>query len=68
MRHLVRRCAAFVTLAGLAALLAGCVYDPYTGGYYPCCTYPYHPYRPYAPYNGYPGYDYPPPNQAPPPR
>ncbi len=37
----------------LTALLAGCVYDPYTGMYVPCCTYPYaYPYR----YPGYPAY------------
>ena len=35
-----------------ALLLGGCVYDPYTGGYMPCCNY-------YGPSYGY-GYHYPP--------
>jgi hypothetical protein len=43
-------------------LLGGCVYDPYTGTYYPCCTYPA-PYG-YAPYYPYP---YPPPQYGYPP-
>jgi len=44
-------------------LLGGCVYDPYTGSYYPCCTYPApYAYVPYNPYR-YPSapYGYPPP-------
>lgn len=60
----MRGCAAIVALAGVAALLGGCVYDPYTGGYYPCCSYPYGYYRPPGPYypppqgypSGQPGY------------
>lgn len=79
MRHVMRRCGGLALLLGLAAMLAGCVYDPYTGGYYPCCSYPYHPYRPYAaPYYATPGYatpgygypaqpGYPPPPNYPPP-
>ena len=54
----MRRSAVIVALAGVAALLGGCVYDPYTGGYYPCCSYPYGYYRSPAPYypppQGYP--------------
>jgi hypothetical protein len=38
-------------------MLAGCVYDPYTGGYYPCCAYPYQAYG--SPYYRAPGYGYP---------
>lgn len=62
-----------VSLAA-AALVAGCVYDPYTGTYVPCCAnygypYPYPPpvyaYPPYGPYP--PGYGGPPPNGGPPP-
>ena len=59
------RVVASLGFLGVAALLAGCVYDPYTGGYYPCCSYP-HPYAyppyyapyPYGPpaYYGPPGY------------
>ena len=55
---MVRRCGALAMLLGLAVTLGGCVYDPYTGGYYPCCTYPYQPYAaPY--YYGTPGYSSP---------
>ncbi len=54
----MRRSAVIVALAGLAALLGGCVYDPYTGGYYPCCSYgnPAYRYPPayYPPPQGYP--------------
>jgi len=58
------RYAAIAALAGVAALLGGCVYDPYTGAYYPCCSYPYGYYRPPPPYyppppgypSGSPGY------------
>ena len=53
-----------------ALLLAGCVYDPYVGGWVPCCTYGYGygyryppPYSPYGPY-GYP-YGAPSPSAAP---
>ena len=47
-----------LALTGAALLLAGCVYDPYTGTYMPCCNYygyPYYRYPPpyYSPY-GYP--------------
>jgi len=48
------RTRAVLALAGAAALLSGCVYDPYTGGYYPCCNY-----------YGYPYYRYPPPAYPP---
>ena len=55
-----------LALAGVAALLGGCVYDPYTGTYVPCCNYYGYPYgyaypRPYyrpAPY-AYPQGGYP---------
>jgi hypothetical protein len=60
-----------LALAGVAAVLSGCVYDPYTGTYVPCCNYYGYPYgyaypRPYyrpAPYaypqGGYPQGGYP---------
>ena len=51
----MRRLGAVVALAGAAALLSGCVYDPYTGTYNPCCSY-----------YGYPYYRYPPPYYPPP--
>ncbi len=55
----MRRVATILALAAAAALLAGCVYDPYTGTWMPCCGYygnPYYGYPgPYAPY-GYPPY------------
>ena len=51
----MRRLGAVVALAGAATLLSGCVYDPYTGTYYPCCSY-----------YGYPYYRYPPPYYPPP--
>jgi hypothetical protein len=55
----MRRLGAVVVLAGAAALLSGCVYDPYTGAYYPCCSYygnPAYRYPPayYPPPQGYP--------------
>jgi hypothetical protein len=66
---MMRRCGGLAALLGLAAMLSGCVYDPYTGGYYPCCAYPYHPYHPYPPpYYGNPGYGYPAQPAYPPPR
>jgi len=66
-----------LALAGVAAVLGGCVYDPYTGAYVPCCSYYGYPYgygygygyprsyyyRP-APY-GYPQGPYSGPQQAP---
>ncbi len=57
----MRRIGAVLALAGAAALLSGCVYDPYTGAYYPCCNYYGYPYYrpPQQPY--YP----PPPNYGP---
>jgi hypothetical protein len=54
---MMRRCGGLAVLLGLAAMLAGCVYDPYTGGYYPCCAYPYQAYG--SPYYRAPGYGYP---------
>ena len=71
MRHVMRLCGGLVVAIGMAATLAGCVYDPYTGAYYPCCAYPYQPYA--APYYRAPGYGYPaqpgyPPPAYPPPR
>ena len=42
-----------IALVLATGVLAGCVYDPYTGTYVPCCgTYGY-------PYYGYPSYRYP---------
>jgi hypothetical protein len=59
----MRQGTAILVLVGAAALLAGCVYDPYTGALVPCCNY----YG--SPYYGYPGpyspYGYPPPNGTP---
>jgi hypothetical protein len=54
----MRRIAATLALAAAAALLGGCIYDPYTGGMVPCCSYYGYPYgyrypAPYYPY-GYP--------------
>lgn len=35
---------------GLVLAIAGCVWDPYTQSYVPCCAYPYgYPYPVYAP-------------------
>ena len=51
----MRRGGPILALAAVL-LLGGCVYDPYTGTYVPCCNYYAYPY-------GYPyGYRYPPPN------
>ena len=61
----MRRIATLLALMATASLLAGCVYDPYTGTYAPCCNYYSYPYYryPYYPY-GYPGpYMTPPPAQ-----
>ena len=59
----MRQGTAILVLVGAAALLAGCVYDPYTGALVPCCNY----YG--SPYYGYPGpyspYGYPPPYGTP---
>ncbi len=53
----MRRFIAIFALTGAAALLTGCVYDPYTGAMVPCCGYYGNPYYrspgPYSPY-GYP--------------
>jgi hypothetical protein len=54
----MRRVATTLALAAAAALLCGCVYDPYTGALAPCCAYYGYPYgyrypAPYPPY-GYP--------------
>jgi hypothetical protein len=51
----MQRAAAMLALAAAAALLGGCVYDPYTGTYAPCCDYYGYPYGyrypgPYPPY------------------
>ena len=68
----MQRIAGLLALALTAALLAGCVYDPYTGTYAPCCGYygnpyygnPYYRYPPpYAPY-GYPSGTYTAPPQS----
>ena len=71
----MQRIPALLALMLTAALLAGCVYDPYTGTYVPCCgyygypyyRYPYYPYyrypQPYAPY-GYPSGPYQAPQQS----
>ena len=69
----MQRIAGLLALTLTAALLVGCVYNPYTGTYAPCCGYygnpyygnPYYRYPPpYAPY-GYPSGPYmaPPQNQ-----
>ena len=51
----MRRIAALLTLTLTASLLAGCVYDPYSGTWVPCCNYYGYPYY------RYPYYRYPPP-------
>jgi hypothetical protein len=53
----MQRIAWLLALTLAAALLSGCVYDPYTGTYRPCCGY--YGYYGY-PYYGYPYYRYPP--------
>lgn len=62
-----RRGVTWALLLTTATMLGGCVYDPYTGGYYPCCSgYPYQPPPPYYGYQRYPGTPpayYPPPGQ-----
>ncbi len=63
-RSMIRSGAA-VLLVAATGLLAGCVYDPYTGSYYPCCSYPSYGYGPvYPPAYGYPAYPYPPSGEA----
>lgn len=49
------RLGAALALLAAGAALSGCVYDPYTGTYVACCTYPYaYPYPTYvAPYPAY---------------
>ncbi len=63
----MRRTAALSALTLGVSLLAGCVYDPYTGTWAPCCNYygyPYYRYPPpYYPY-GYPPGPYTPPPQT----
>ena len=46
----MRRIAGLLALTLTAALLVGCVYDPYTGTYAPCCGYYGYPYygNPYS--------------------
>jgi hypothetical protein len=70
----MRRNAALLALTLAASVLAGCVYDPYSGTWVPCCNYYGYPYYrnpyyyryppPYYPY-GYPSGPYmtPPPTQ-----
>jgi hypothetical protein len=61
----MRRIAAFLALTLGASLLAGCVYNPYTGTWQPCCNYYGYPYYRYPP--PYYPYGYPPgPYMAPP--
>ena len=45
----MRRIAALLALTVGASLLAGCVYDPYTGTWQPCCNYYGSPYYRYPP-------------------
>jgi hypothetical protein len=54
----MQRTSALRWLPAIALLLAGCVYDPYTGTYQPCCGWYGYPYYGYY---GYPYYRYPPP-------
>ncbi|MEJ0015958.1 MAG: hypothetical protein WDN25_05230 [Acetobacteraceae bacterium] len=58
----MRRLGTLLVLTLATPLIAGCVYDPYTGTYVPCCSY-YSGYRYPMPY--YP--PYPPPVQYQPP-
>jgi hypothetical protein len=52
----MRRIGGLLALALIASALTGCVYDPYTGTWAPCCTYYGYPYN-----YRYPYYTYPPP-------
>jgi hypothetical protein len=52
-RSIIRRTLTATLLIAGAAMLQGCVYDPNTGGYYPCCASPAPAYG-----YGYPGYGY----------
>jgi|SRR6478672_13129994 hypothetical protein len=51
----MRRITALLALTLAASALAGCVYDPYSGTWVPCCNYYGYPYY------GSPYYRYPPP-------
>jgi len=54
VKRLTRSCGGVVLL-----LLSGCMYDPYVGGWVPCCTYGYgYGYRYPPPYYGPYGYPY----------
>jgi hypothetical protein len=55
----MRRQAAILALTAAMAPLGGCVYDPYSGAWLPCCNYYGYPYayRYPAPYYPY-GYAY----------
>jgi len=55
----MRQIVAVLALMVTASLLGGCVYNPYTGAYQPCCGYYPYPYS--YPY----GYRYPPPSYTP---
>ena len=50
VRKVVRTACGIVLILGIG-VLQGCVYDPYTGAYAPCCAYPAYGYYP-APYAG----------------
>lgn len=45
---------------GTASLLAGCMYDPFSGTYALCCSTPCHGYPAFVPYYGGSPYVYPP--------
>jgi hypothetical protein len=61
--RLALRALTMILLVIGAGVLEGCVYDPYTGTYVPCCAYPAY-YYPYPYYYGRPP---PPPRRPPPP-